>query len=289
MISQELFKKIRKLEIRTKGLVNNVFSGEYQTAFKGRGMVFSEVRPYQYGDDIRQIDWNVTARYDEPYIKIFEEEREQTLMLCVDISRSGFFGSHNQSKMDLAIELSALLAFSAIKNNDKVGMVMFSDQIEKVIPPRKGRLHVLRLMRELFTTKPKGTGTDIAKALQYVNGILNRKSILVLASDFQSVDYQKQIKVTNKKHDLVTIIIDDPLENDLPDLGVIPFRDAESGNVSIVDTSSKQVRTAYKARRLQNRAELNKLFLKMHVDTITVHTNMPYIKPVMQFFERRVR
>ncbi|MEX0773296.1 MAG: DUF58 domain-containing protein [Balneolales bacterium] len=289
MISKELFSKIRKLEIRTKGLVNNVFSGEYQTAFKGRGMVFSEVRPYQYGDDIRQIDWNVTARYNEPYIKIFEEEREQTLMLCVDISRSGFFGSHSQSKMGLAIELSALLAFSAIKNNDKVGMILFTDKIEKVIPPRKGRLHVLRMMRELFTTKPTGPGTDIGIALQYANKLLNRKSILVLASDFQSANYQKQVKMTNKKHDLVTIIIEDPLESELPDLGVIPFRDAEAGNISIVDTSSRKVRTAFKARRLQHRDQLNNFFLKQHVDTITVHTNQPYIKPVMQFFQRRVR
>ncbi|MEX2639125.1 MAG: DUF58 domain-containing protein [Balneolales bacterium] len=288
MISKELFKKIRKLEIRTKGLVNNVFSGEYQTAFKGRGMVFSEVRPYQFGDDIRQIDWNVTARYDEPFIKIFEEEREQTLMLCVDISRSGFFGSQNQSKMDLAIELSALLAFSAIKNNDKVGMILFTSHIEKVIPPRKGRLHVLRLMHEIFTTKPTGSGTDIGHALKYANGLLNRKSILVLASDFQSDNYQKQIKVTNKKHDLVTIIIDDPLENELPDLGVIPFRDAETGSVSIVDTSSSRVRSAYKSRRWQRREELNNFFRKLHVDTITVHTNQPYIRPVMQFFERRI-
>ncbi|MEX2396895.1 MAG: DUF58 domain-containing protein, partial [Balneolales bacterium] len=249
MISKELFSKIRKLEIRTKGLVNNVFSGEYQTAFKGRGMVFSEVRPYQYGDDIRQIDWNVTARNDEPYIKVFEEEREQTLMLCIDISRSGYFGSQNQSKMDLATELSALLAFSAIKNNDKVGMLLFTDQVEKVIPPRKGRTHVLRLMRELLTAQPEGSGTDIGKALQYANSILNRKSILVLASDFQSGNYEKQIKMANKKHDLVTMIIDAPLENELPDLGVIPFRDAETGSISIVDTSSRKVRTAFKARR----------------------------------------
>ncbi|MEX0779174.1 MAG: DUF58 domain-containing protein [Balneolales bacterium] len=289
MISKELFSKIRKLEIRTKGLVNNVFSGEYQTAFKGRGMVFSEVRPYQYGDDIRQIDWNVTARNDEPYIKVFEEEREQTLMLCIDISRSGYFGSQNQSKMDLATELSALLAFSAIKNNDKVGMLLFTDQVEKVIPPRKGRTHVLRLMRELLTAQPEGSGTDIGKALQYANSILNRKSILVLASDFQSGNYEKQIKMANKKHDLVTMIIDAPLENELPDLGVIPFRDAETGSISIVDTSSRKVRTAFKARRLKHRDQLNNFFLKQHVDTITVHTNQPYIRPVMKFFERRVR
>ncbi len=289
MISKEIFEKVRKLEIRTKGLVNNLFGGEYQSAFKGRGMVFSEVREYQFGDDIRQIDWNVTARTGEPYVKIFEEEREQTLMLCVDISASGIFGSKNQRKRDLTVELCAVLAFSAINNGDKVGMVLFSDHVEKVIPPRKGRLHALRLIRELYTAKPEGTGTDIKEALNYVNKLLKRRSILVLASDFQAPDYDKQIKVTNKKHDLVSILIEDPLENDLPSLGVIPMKDAETGVVRWVDTSNKKVRTAYKARRIKRHKELLNHFLKLQVDMVTVRTNESYVEPLMNFFERRVK
>ncbi|MFU8860180.1 MAG: DUF58 domain-containing protein [Cyclonatronaceae bacterium] len=288
MISKEIFRKVRKLEIRTKGLVNNLFGGEYQSAFKGRGMAFSEVRPYQFGDDIRQIDWNVTARNEEPYVKIFEEEREQTLMLLVDISPSGFFGSKNQRKLDLATEISAVLAFSAIKNNDKVGLILFTDKIEKVVIPRKGRLHVLRLIRELFATKPSSTGTDIGAAVSYASKILNRRSIVVLASDFQARGYEKVIKIMNRKHDLVGIRIDDPLENELPNLGIIPFLDAETGSISVVDTSSSKVRKAFKARRLQRRKELDDFFLKLHMDTITVNTNQSYIEPLMKFFQRRI-
>src|SRR6056297_369472 len=200
MISKKILSKIKKLEIQTKGLVNNLFGGEYQSAFKGRGMEFSEVRAYTFGDDVRLIDWNVTARNDEPYIKIFEEEREQTLMLCVDISPSGFFGSHNQTKMELSIEVCAVIAFSAIKNGDKVGMLLFTDKIEKVIPPKKGRVHVLRLIRELLTAEPEGTYTSISNALSYVNRLLHRKAIIVLASDFQDNSFDKQLKMTNKKH-----------------------------------------------------------------------------------------
>ncbi|TVQ15745.1 MAG: DUF58 domain-containing protein [Balneolaceae bacterium] len=288
MISKEIFRKVRKLEIRTKGLVNNLFGGEYQSAFKGRGMAFSEVRPYQFGDDIRQIDWNVTARNEEPYVKIFEEEREQTLMLLVDISPSGFFGSKNQSKMDLATEISAVLAFSAIKNNDKVGLILFTDRIEKVVIPRKGRLHVLRLIRELYATRPSSAGTDIGMAVTYASKILNRRSIVVLASDFQAHGYEKVIKIMNRKHDLVGIRIDDPLENELPNLGIIPFLDAETGTISVVDTSSSRVRKAFKARRLQRRAELDDFFLKLHMDTVTVNTNQSYIEPLMKFFQRRI-
>lgn len=288
MISKEIFRKVRKLEIRTKGLVNNLFGGEYQSAFKGRGMAFSEVRPYQFGDDIRQIDWNVTARNEEPYVKIFEEEREQTLMLLVDISPSGFFGSKNQSKMDLATELSAVLAFSAIKNNDKVGLILFTDRIEKVVIPRKGRLHVLRLIRELYATRPSSTGTDIGMAVTYASKILNRRSIVVLASDYQAHGYEKVIKIMNRKHDLVGIRIDDPLENELPNLGIIPFLDAETGTISVVDTSSSRVRKAFKARRLKRRNELDDFFLKLHMDTVTVNTNQSYIEPLMKFFQRRI-
>lgn len=288
MISKEVLKKIRKLEIQTKGLVNSLFGGEYQSAFKGRGMAFSEVRAYNYGDDIRQIDWNVTARTGDPYIKIFEEEREQTLMLCVDISASGVFGSTNQPKMDLAIELCAVLAFSAIKNGDKVGLLLFSDQIEKMVPPKKGRTHVLRLIRELYTTNPRGKGTRIGNALSYVNRLLDRRSIVVLASDFQDSEFEKQLKMTNQKHDLVNILIRDRFESQLPDLGLIPFKDAETGEQILVDSSSKKVRNAFQKRMREHHQKLQDMFLKNKADTIQVTTNESYVRPLMDFFRRRM-
>lgn len=288
MISKEILSKIRKLEIHTKGLVNNIFSGEYQSAFKGRGMEFSEVREYTFGDDVRQIDWNVTARSSDPYIKVFEEEREQTLMLCVDISPSGLFGSHSQTKMELAIEICAVLAFSAIKNGDKVGLVLFSDQIEKVVPPKKGRTHVLRLIRELYTTEPQGTATNIAEALSYVNRLLTRRSILVLASDFQDENFEKQHRITTRKHDLVNLFINDRLEEDLPNIGIVPFRDAETGKESLVDTSSKKVREAYRNRVQERKKSLQEYFLKNKMDSIDVYTNESYIRPLVNFFQRRI-
>lgn len=287
MIPKEILKKIRKLEIQTKGIVNSLFGGEYQSAFKGRGMEFSEVRAYTYGDDIRQIDWNVTARTGDPFIKVFEEEREQTLMLCIDISQSGTFGSHSQSKMDLAIELAAVLAFSAIKNSDKVGLVLFSDHIEKVVPPKKGRTHVLRLIRELYTTKPTGTGTDIADALSYINRLLDRRAIVVLTSDFQDKDFEKQLRITNQKHDLVSIIINDHLEDELPDIGLVKIRDAETGAEKMVDTSSSKVREAYKKRRMKQKAYIQDKMLKMKIDAVEVQTNESYVQPLMNFFKRR--
>jgi len=253
MISKEIFRKVRQLEIRTKGLVNNLFGGEYHSAFKGRGMVFSEVREYQYGDDIRQIDWNVTARAGDPFIKIFEEEREQTLMLVVDISPSGIFGSRLR-KSDIITEMCAVLAFSAIKNGDKVGLILFSDQIEKVVLPKKGRLHVLRLIRELYTTKAVGRGTDINIPLNFINRLLKRKAIVILASDFLAPEFEKSIKITNKKHDLIAVSVSDPLEDDLPDMGIISLTDAETGQRRLIDTSSKKVRKTYKARRLERLA-----------------------------------
>lgn len=289
MISKEILKKIRKLEIRTKGMVNNIFGGEYQSAFKGRGMEFSEVRAYTYGDDIRQIDWNVTARTGDPFIKLFEEEREQTLMLCVDISQSGVFGSQRQRKMDLAIEICAVLAFSAIKNNDKVGIVLFSDAIEKVVPPKKGRLHVLRLIRELYTTEPQSSGTDISEALSYVNRLLNRRAVVVLASDFQDKHFDKQMKITSRKHDLVNIMIHDDLEEELPDLGIVSLKDAETGEEVLVDTSSEKVRRAYKKNKMKEKAALKDKFLRMKVDTIDLYTNHSYVQPLMNFFHRRMR
>lgn len=287
MISKEVLKKIRKLEIQTKGLVNTLFGGEYQSAFKGRGMEFAAVREYSYGDDIRQIDWNVTARTGDPFIKIFEEEREQTLMLCVDISQSGTFGSQSQSKMELAIEICAVIAFSAIKNSDKVGLVLFSDHVEKVVPPKKGRTHVLRLIRELYTTKPTGRGTDIADALSYMNRLLDRRAIVVLASDFQDKNFEKQLRITNQKHDLVSIIINDPLEDELPDLGLLRLKDAESGVEKLIDTSSRKVRREYRKRRLAQKEFVKTTLLKMKIDAVEVHTNQSYVKPLMNFFKRR--
>ena len=287
MISKEILSKVRKLEIRTKGLVNNVFGGEYQSAFKGRGMEFSEVREYTFGDDVRQIDWNVTARNGEPFIKVFEEEREQTLMLCVDISPSGFFGSRSQTKMELSIEICAVLAFSAIKNGDKVGMVLFSDKIEKVVPPKKGRTHVLRLIRELYTTEPAGTKTSIAEALSYVNRLLNRKAIVILASDFQDQNFDKEHRITGRKHDLVNLIINDELEEDLPNIGVVPLLDAETGEQTIVDTSSKKVRSAYKAKVLEHKKKLKEYFIRNKMDSVDVYTNRSYIRPLINFFQRR--
>ena len=288
MISKEVLKKIRKLEIRTKGLVNNIFGGEYQSAFKGQGMEFSEVREYTYGDDIRQIDWNVTARNGSPYIKVFEEEREQTLMLCVDISPSGFFGSRSQTKMELSIEICAVLAFSAIKNNDKVGLVLFTDKIEKVVPPKKGRTHVLRLIRELYTTEPTGSRTSIGDALAYVNRLLNRKSIIVLASDFEDKEFEKQHKITSQKHDLVNLVVHDRLEEQLPDVGIIPLVDAETNVQQLVDTSSKSVRESYRKKVESDQRELKEYFLKNKMDTVHVYTNESYIQPLVSFFQRRI-
>lgn len=289
MISKEVLKKIRKLEIHTKGLVNNIFGGEYQSAFKGQGMEFTEVRTYTYGDDIRQIDWNVTARSNEPYIKIFEEEREQTLMLCVDISPSGFFGSHSQTKMELAIEICAVLAFSAIKNNDKVGLLLFSDKVEKVIPPKKGRTHVLRLIREMYTIEPTGKSTDIADALAYVNRLLNRKSIIVLASDFEDSKFEKQQKITSRKHDLVNLVIRDRLEEELPEAGIIPFTDAETGEQKLVDTSDKRVRLSYKKKVHERVKTLNDYFIRNKMDYVELYTNESYIRPLTTFFRKRIQ
>ncbi len=289
MVSQEILKNVRKIEIQTKGLVDSTFGGEYQSAFKGRGMEFSEVRAYTYGDDIRKIDWNVTARNGEPYIKIFEEEREQILMLCVDISPSGFFGTLSQTKMELATEISAVLAFSAIQNNDNVGLVLFSDRVEKVIPPKKGRTHVLRLIKELLVTQPEGKSTDIAEALEYVNRLLNHRAIVVLASDFLDEEFEKQLKITNKSHDLVNIVIHDEHEEELPDIGLVPLFDPESDKEELIDTSSPTLREAYKKRRQQRRYQLKDLFRRAKIDSIEVQTNRSYVRPLINFFHRRMQ
>lgn len=288
MISKDVLKKIRKLEIRTRGLVNNIFGGEYQSAFKGQGMEFTEVRTYTYGDDIRQIDWNVTARNDEPYVKIFEEEREQTLMLCVDISPSGLFGSQSQTKMELAIEICAVMAFSAIKNSDKVGLLLFSNKVEKVIPPKKGKKHVLRLIREMYTTTPSGNSTDIAEALSYVNRLLNRKAIVILASDFEDQNFEKQHKITSRKHDLVNLIIRDRLEEELPNIGIVPLQDAETGKQLVIDTSDKKVRLDFKKKVFERKKLLDNYFVKNRMDFVDIYTNESYVRPLTNFFRKRI-
>src|SRR3972149_2636623 len=244
METKKLLKKVRQLEIRTRGVVNQVFSGEYHSVFKGRGMTFSEVREYQMGDDIRTIDWNVTARFDHPFIKVFEEERALTVMLLVDLSGSQFFGSEGELKRDVAVELSAILAFSAMKNNDKVGALLFSDQIEKYIPPRKGRSHALRIVRELISFEPKRPATSIKTALEYLNQVQKKRSIVFVISDFMDQGYEAALRIAGKRHDLIGISLLDPRENELPKVGLITFRDAETGQQGWVDTSSAAVRNA---------------------------------------------
>lgn len=285
--TSDILKKVRYLEIRTKGLVNNMFGGEYLSAFKGRGMVFSEVRPYQYGDDVRMIDWNVTARSDEPYIKQFQEEREQTLMLCVDISNSGLFGSFSQRKLDLATELAAVLAFSAIQNNDKVGLLLFSEDVERFIPPRKGRKHVLRLIRDLFTTRPKHSGTNIKAGLDYLNRILRRQSIVTLISDMQDDGYENALKVINKRHELICLGVDDELETELPDAGLLPLLDSETQRLRMVDTSDPGLRKRYKEKRNEEKTVLEAQMKKLHIDFVQLQTNQSYIEPLSKLLQKR--
>ena len=240
METKELLKKVRQLEIRTRGLVNQVFSGEYHSVFKGRGMEFSEVREYQYGDDMRMIDWNVTARFNHPFIKIFEEERELTVMLVVDMSGSQFFGSQSALKRDIALELSAILAFSAMKNNDKVGLILFTDRIEKFVPPRKGRGHALRIVRELLSFEPTRPATSIKAALEYLNHVQKKRGIIFVISDFMDSGYEAALRIAGKRHDLIGVVLQDPRENELPSVGLMHLRDAESGTTRLIDTSDER-------------------------------------------------
>ena len=287
MDTKELLKKVRKIEIRTRGLSNQIFSGEYHSAFKGRGMAFSEVREYQVGDEIRTIDWNVTARFNHPYVKVFDEEREMTVMLLVDVSGSENFGTRNQQKRELATELCAVLAFSAIQNNDKVGVLFFSDRIEKFIPPKKGRSHILMIIRELIHFRPEHTGTDIAEALRYFTGVIKKRCTSFLISDFMSTPFEKELKAANKKHDLVALRLYDQREEELPDLGVIPVKDAESGQLRWVNTGDKKVRLAFKAAALERNDRLEELFRRSGVDFARIGTHEPYTKPLMTLFKRR--
>lgn len=287
MNTTELLKKVRKIEIKTKGLSNHIFAGEYHTAFKGKGMAFSEVREYQAGDDVRAIDWNVTARYNNPFIKVFEEEREMTVILLIDISKSGKFGTEEKSKKEIATELSAVLAFSAIQNNDKVGVIFFTDIIEKFIPPKKGKSHILRIIRELLVFEPQNNATDIGVALEYLSSVIKKRSVCFLLSDFLDKDFTRPLQIANKKHDIVAVRIHDKREENLPNVGMIKMVDAESGLSSWIDSSSKKIRMQF-AGKYKNKAEkLKQDLLLCGVDHININTAESYIKPLINFFKQR--
>jgi len=277
LIPKEILKKVKRIEIQTRGLVNDVFSGEYHSVFKGRGMEFAEVREYQIGDDIRTIDWNVTARMDHPYVKVFDEERELTVMLLVDVSSSGEFGTFEQMKGEIAAEICALLAFSAIKNNDKVGLIIFSDTVEKYVAPKKGKSHVLRVVREILYHEPKGHQTNIGEALEFMSRVTTRRAVVFLVSDFISTGYDKPLQIANKRHDIVAITVTDPREVDLPNVGFIELEDAETGETFLVDTSDADVRSEFASRTSETADERQKLFRSMNVDHIDIKTNESYI------------
>ena len=287
METTELLKRVRRIEIKTKGLSRQIFSGEYQSAFKGRGMSFSEVRNYQYGDDVRNIDWNVTARSGEPHIKTFEEERELTVMLLVDISKSSFFGTTKQLKNELITEICAVLAFSATNNNDKVGLLLFSDKVEKFLPPKKGRGHILRIIRELLDTRPTGSGTDIGMALTYFTNMVKKRSICFLLSDFLADGYDKPLRLAARRHDLIGLHLYDPRERELPAVGLIHARDAESGDLQWVDTDSRRVRQRYAAAYDRHLAYYQEAFRTSGADSLSVETTEDYTKALLRFFKGR--
>jgi uncharacterized protein (DUF58 family) len=285
--TKELLKKVRKIEIKTRGLSNQLFSGEYHSAFKGRGMAFSEVREYQVGDEIRTIDWNVTARFNHPYVKVFDEERELTVMLLMDVSGSGSFGTQSQQKQDLATELCAVLAFSAIQNNDKVGVIFFSDKIEKFIPPKKGRSHILMIIRELIDFTPENKGTNVAEALKYFTSVIKKKCTAFIMSDFMSPAFENELKIANKKHDIIALRLYDKHEEEFPDLGLIPVKDEETGMITWVNTSDAKVRNAFKADALRRNAGLKDVFSRTGVDATDIGTHQSYVKPLMTLFKKR--
>jgi uncharacterized protein (DUF58 family) len=285
--TQDLLKKVRKIEIKSKGLSNQIFSGEYHSAFKGRGMAFSEVREYQMGDEIRSIDWNVTARFNQPFVKVFEEEREMTVMLLVDMSASKGFGSKKQLKQDLVTELCAVLAFSAIQNNDKVGVIFFSDQVEKFIPPKKGKSHILMIIRELINFTPEHKGTNIKEALRYFTLAIKRRCTAFLISDFLSEGFEDELKIANKKHDLIALQVYDQREVEMPNVGLVQLEDAESGQVRWFNTAKKKNRIAYKANGLRMHGQIKDQLKRSGVDHTRLATHESYIQPLMTLFKRR--
>lgn len=288
MEANELLKKVRQIEIKTKGLSRDIFAGEYHSAFKGRGMTFAEVREYQYGDDVRSIDWNVTARLQKPYVKVFEEEREQTVMLLVDVSRSNVFASHNQLKRDVNTEIAATLAFSAIQNNDKIGIIFFSDRVEKLIPPQKGKKHILYIIRELLEFQPEGKGTDIDQALRYMTNAIKKRCTAFLLSDFLTdISYEDSAVIAKRKHDLIAIHLYDERDKEIPDVGLMKLRDAETGETKWVDTSSQKVRMMYSDYVVQKYLALQKVVAKSGMDFVSIETQQDYVKSLLQLFRSR--
>lgn len=290
METSELIKKVRKIEIKTRGLSSNIFAGQYHTAFKGRGMAFSEVREYQYGDDVRDIDWNVTARFNRPYVKVFEEERELTVMLLVDVSGSLDFGTRQQMKRDMVVEIAATLAFSAIENNDKIGVVFFSDKIEKYIPPKKGRKHILYIIREMLDFHPQSLRTDVAAALEFLTSVAKRRCTAFVLSDFYvRQNFQQQLNIANRKHDVCAIQVYDRRATELPNIGLMKVVDAETGHEQYVDTSSRTVRDAYKLYWTNRQKTLKETFAKSGVDTVSIATDDDYVKHLLLLFNRRAK
>lgn len=289
METTDLLKKVRKIEIKTRGLSRNIFAGEYHSAFKGRGMAFSEVREYQFGDDIRNIDWNVTARYNHPYVKVFEEERELTVMLLIDVSGSREFGTFEKLKKNVITELSAVLSFSAIQNNDKIGVIFFSDKIEKFIPPKKGKSHILRIIRELIDFQPEDRGTDITEAIRYLTNAIKKRCTAFVISDFmdENAELEMALSIANNKHDVVALKIFDERETELPSIGMIKLKDAETGHYVWVDSSSRRTRNMYSDWWRKHTARLDVMFKKCGVDYVAIDTNEDYVKSLMTLFRKR--
>ena len=287
MDTKEILKKVRKIEIKTRRLSDHIFSGEYHTSFKGRGMTFSEVRQYQYGDDVRAIDWNVTARYNEPYIKVFEEERELTMMLMADVSGSEGFGTKNQFKREIVTEIAATMAFSATQNNDKIGLILFSDQIELYIPPNKGKSHVLRIIRELIEFEPKSRKTNISQALKFLSGVLKKKAIVFLISDFMADDYEQTLKIASKKHDITGVRVYDVREEQMPNLGLVNMTDAETGQTLLVNTGSKQVRLEYEKYYKDRVKYFTEIFSRCGAGTVSTRVDESYVTKLLGYFKSR--
>lgn len=288
METTELLKRVRQIEIKTRGLSSNIFAGQYHSAFKGRGMVFSEVREYQYGDDVRDIDWNVTARFDKPFVKVFEEERELTVMLLVDVSNSLDFGTSKQMKKDMVTEIAATIAFSAIQNNDKIGVIFFSDRIEKFIPPKKGRKHILYIIRELLDFKPESSRTNLQCAIEYLTNVLKKRCTAFMLSDFiDDNDFKNALTVANRKHDVVAVQVYDKRMEELPDVGLMLVRDAETGHEEWIDTSSKSLRKTHHDWWVERQKKLNDTFNLCNVDSVSVRTDQDYVRALLNLFAKR--